>query len=133
MRLVSVAVFLILVQAGRAQNDCLPCHKAEVDRFARTGMGRSISAPHQGEAQFDHKPSHTRFSVTDRKGQIVHLAERAGLAAEYPIAFAIGSGNVGQSYAVQISGAWFESPVSWYAQHQRWDVSPGYERESAPD
>lgn len=96
-------------------------------------MGRSISAPHGGEARFEHQASATRFSVRERKGQLIHKAERNGVAAEYQIAFALGSGTVGQSFAVQVAGEWFQSPVSWYAQRELWGVSPGYARETAPD
>src|SRR5947209_2390896 len=116
MRTDVVAIVLSLSSFLWAQNDCLPCHKDKVESFGRTGMGRSISAPHLGEAKFEHKTSGTRFSVRARKGELTHKAERNGLDAEYPIAFALGSGTVGQSFVVQIAGGWFQSPISWYTQ-----------------
>jgi len=64
---------------------------------------------------------------------MLHRVERAGLAAEYPIAFTIGSGNVGHSFAVRIGEAFFQSPASWFSQSKRWDMSPGFEHDAAPD
>jgi hypothetical protein len=133
MRTDILAIVLSLPSFLLAQIDCLPCHKDKAENFALTGMGRSISAPHLSGGHFEHKASGTHFSVHAENGKLIHRAERDGLAAEYPIAFALGSGTVGQSFAVQIAGGWFESPISWYAQRQRWDMSPGYERETAPD
>src|SRR3954454_4048630 len=112
MRTDVLAIFLTLSLCCLAQDDCLPCHKDKVESFARTGMGRSISAPHLGEAQFEHRKSGTRFAVRARTRELIHEAERGGVGAKYPVAFALGSGAVGQSFAVQIAGAWFQSPIS---------------------
>src|SRR3954451_2939101 len=106
MRTDLLAIVLSLPSLLLAQNDCLPCHKDKVERFALTGMGRSISRPHLSTGHFEHKPSGTQFSVRAENGELIHRAERDGLAAVYPIAFALGSGTVGQSFAVQIAGGW---------------------------
>ena len=53
------------------------------------------------------------------------LAER-GLTAEYEVAYQIGNGIKGRTYAVQVGHYLLESPLSWYA-GSGWDVSPGFE------
>ncbi|MEO8128228.1 MAG: tetratricopeptide repeat protein [Bryobacteraceae bacterium] len=64
---------------------------------------------------------------------MVHSLQRDGLTAEYPVAFAIGSGAVGHSYAVRIGDSLFQSPLSWFSQAGRWDLSPGFESRPSLD
>jgi len=40
---------------------------------------------------------------------------------------AIGSGHHGRSYLTIDQGAVWQSPISWFRQGERWDVSPGFE------
>ena len=49
-----------------------------------------------------------------------------GLTAGYEVAYQIGSGTKGRTYAVQVGRYLLESPLSWYAS-SAWDVSPGFE------
>ena len=55
-----------------------------------------------------------------------HVLSERGLTAEYPVAYQIGSGIKGRTYAVQVGDYLLESPLSWY-QGSAWDVSPGFE------
>ncbi|HYO82151.1 MAG TPA: hypothetical protein VES20_12170 [Bryobacteraceae bacterium] len=64
---------------------------------------------------------------------MTHRLERNGVAAEYPVPYYIGSGHVGRSYLITLGGRLFQSPLSYYSHQKRWDMSPGYERELAPD
>ena len=64
---------------------------------------------------------------------MTHRIEQGGLVSELPIALTIGSGRVGQSFAVTLGERLYESPISWFSQRARWDLSPGYERHAAPD
>ncbi len=41
----------------------------------------------------------------------------------------IGSGSAGRSFVHEKDGYLFELPVTWYAQRQLWDASPGYEKD----
>jgi tetratricopeptide (TPR) repeat protein len=63
----------------------------------------------------------------------MHTALRSGLMADYPLAFAIGSGSHAQGYAVAIGGRFFQSPIAAYRQGTSWNVAPGYEGITAPD
>ena len=90
-----------------ADSRCLPCHSKQVESYARTGMGRSISKP----------------------SKMVHKMA----AGTYPLAWAVGSGNQGTSYLIAIKDALFQSPLSWYTERGAWDLSPGFEKDARPD
>ena len=94
-------------------------------------MGKSFQPPENiGTGKVSHAPSGSAMSVEYRNGRMVHVLNERGLTAEYPVAYQIGSGIKGRTYAVQIGQYLLESPLSWYADSVRgstWDVSPGYE------
>jgi hypothetical protein len=43
-----------------------------------------------------------------------------------PVRFAMGSGRRGRAYMIDRGGWLTQSPIGWYSQGQRWDLSPGY-------
>jgi hypothetical protein len=92
-------------------------------------MGQSVGAVLPDRAHFQHERSGTVFRINGT----THEAERNGLKAKHSIAIRIGSGKVGSSYAVRIDGRLFQSPISWYAQDQKFRISPGFEEERYPD
>ena len=83
--------------------------------------------------QFLHPPSTSILRVLNDNGTLIHSVERDGIRATYPVSLPIGSGRVGQSYAVSIAGKLFQSPISWYGQSRTWGISPGFEAERNPD
>jgi hypothetical protein len=108
-------------------------------------MGRSLapigSAPTVGEGRADGKTTFeagsSRFTVERRAGREVHRETRTDgkgrvlAEVEAEVKYALGSGTRGVSYLVERDGRLFESPVSWYSQKGRYDLSPGYEQENA--
>src|SRR5262249_5754406 len=54
------------------------------------------------------------------------LAGKPFFATEAEAAYTMGSGARGRSYLVHRDGFLFQSPISWYSQQERWDLSPGY-------
>ena len=42
------------------------------------------------------------------------------------VQFAIGAGRKGRSYLLHRGSLLFESPITWYSQSRRWELSPGY-------
>src|SRR5262249_42690994 len=44
------------------------------------------------------------------------------------VAFAVGSGQQGQSFLVKRGDSLFQSPISWYTQKKAWGLSPGFEK-----
>ena len=45
---------------------------------------------------------------------------------EAEVRFALGSGTRGITYLIERDGFLFQSPIAWFAQQGRWDISPGY-------
>jgi hypothetical protein len=99
-------------------------------------MGRSIAPPAKeavSNQEFRHARSKTELRVRWEPGKLIHEMSRGGRRAAYETAWAIGSGHQGKSYVVSVGDALFQSPVSWYTERQKWDVSPGFEDEEHPD
>lgn len=97
-------------------------------------MARSFARPaDEPGGSFTHALSGSKFRILRGAAGLRMRLDRAGLSAEYPVAFAIGSGAQGHSYVVQIGAYLFQAPASYYASRRAWDVSPGYERDRAPD
>lgn len=90
-------------------------------------MGRSAGPPETiAPGRVTHQASGSAMSVEYRAESMFHILSERGLTAEYPVAYQIGSGNKGRTYAVQVGAYLLESPLSWY-KGSGWDVSPGYE------
>ncbi len=119
---------------------CARCHAEIYESFSRHPMGRSLTtvgaepAATTGTRQiaaFDAGSLH--FTIERRAGRLVHREwssdEHGRILAEVEaeVAYALGSGTRGISYLVERAGRLYQSPISWYAQKQRWDLSPGYE------
>ena len=117
-----------------ADHQCLPCHPGQVEGFRRTGMGRSIGRPGALPAgRFGHATSGARFEARIESGELHHRASWKGLAADYAIDYAIGSGKVGHSFLYLRRGVLFQSPVAYYSRRKQWGPSPGYDSDRVPD
>jgi Tfp pilus assembly protein PilF len=71
----------------------------------------------------ERRDGHTfhKESRLDSQGQV--LAE-----VEAEVNYMLGSGTRGASYLIERDGYLVQSPISWYAQSEKWDLSPGYQR-----
>ncbi len=56
---------------------------------------------------------------TDASGAVVHRLERE-------MTFVVGGGGAARSYLSQVGTRLVQLPLTWYAQKERWDMSPGY-------
>src|SRR5262249_15131258 len=70
----------------------------------------------------EHHGERVRHKALRRDGEGRELAE-----ANDEVQFVLGSGTRGKSYLVSLDGYLYQSPISWFAQKQTWDLSPGYE------
>ncbi len=59
---------------------------------------------------------HTEF-MTDADGNTVY---------EQPMEVQYAAGSATKSYLIDRGGSLTESPISWYSEKQKWDLSPGY-------
>ncbi len=113
---------------------CADCHPEEVDAWRASPMGRSLG-PAIGQvmqtlpaASIRHPSTGETFSVT-RLGDGVHQSS-AGVG--YTAQWVIGSGAHTRSFLHRTDGRYFVLPLTWYAQRNGWDLSPGYEASAHP-
>ncbi len=78
-----------------------------------TALGRRFQVERQGQEM-----RHRQADLDDSGKPIVELTQ--------DVHWAIGSGAKGYSYLTEQDGFLLQTPISWYAQKQRWDLSPGF-------
>ena len=120
---------------------CVGCHARATDSYRQHPMGRSVAPigvsdlgkriEGAGRALFENQG--LEYSIEQRNGRVFHLETRRDASGriivrnEAEIQFAVGSGRQGTSYLIEHDGFLFESPLTWYARKERWDLSPGFE------
>jgi hypothetical protein len=118
---------------------CANCHPEISQSFARHPMGRSLT-PVGNEPNEVYGAAHNNpfpalgslFSVERHDRGVWHrqtrrdATGRAIWSLEYEAHYAIGSGQHGASYLTNRDGYLFQSPISWYAKKQAWDLSPDF-------
>src|SRR5262245_50337449 len=128
---------------------CAGCHREIWDRFARTGMGRSMQAasanvmpPGFAERQtFYHKASDRHYTLIERDGRFYQRRHQVGPGGreenifEREIHYVVGSGNHAKTFLHRDSeGRLLELPLAWYAESGgTWAMNPGYDHPSHPD
>ncbi len=107
-------------------------------------MGRSLApiaaAPATAVTGLDgvttFEAQRSRFTIERRDGREIHRETRRDdqgrilAEVEAEVGFALGSGRRGVSYLVTRGDRLYQSPISWYASKNRFDLSPGYERKN---
>lgn len=97
-------------------------------------MANSLSRPKgQPSGRFNHALSGTMFSIRSTATEMRQRIERSGFEGEFPVEYAIGSGNHAFGYLVTVGDFLFQSPVAWYSKKKLWDMAPGYEGDRNPD
>jgi predicted CXXCH cytochrome family protein len=81
-------------------------------------LGRRFRVDHQGKRLWH------RQALVDPSGLV-----RAALDQE--VHWVIGSGQKGYSYLTERDGYLLQTAISWFAQKQRWDLSPGFSMTTA--
>ena len=89
---------------------------------ANRRCGTSVQE-HKGVAVHDRASRQTRVSQGDatRPGRRVHCRGPGGSPVR-----ASARGRAGISFLIERDGFLFQSPIAWFAQQSRWDLSPGY-------
>lgn len=122
---------------------CADCHAEIAVEYRKHPMGRSmepIGANHSlyeslvrgGKKTFVSQGFH--YEVEARNGNLIHrevFRNEQGdslTTREVAVAHAIGSGTQGKSFFYEADGFLFQSPISWYAKGERWDLSPGFDK-----
>lgn len=120
---------------------CASCHSEIAASYGNTGHGQSLSEfdPATAPEQFDggtavpHEATNLTYEAFIRRDTLYQREFRRGpdgkLVHErvHPASQVIGSGNATRSYLMEVNGYLTEMPLTWYADQERWDMSPGYE------
>lgn len=120
---------------------CALCHPEQSEDYKRHPMGRSLAPVveiidrlrYDAAARNPFERFGSTFVVQRQGNGLVHKQQRrdasgrtlAELALE--VQYAIGSGTRGYTYLVQRGTHLFQSPISWFAQEQTWDLTPGFQ------
>ncbi len=111
--------FPALAEIGNAP--CARCHPEIARQYARTGMANASGRT----AQSTFKESFA--NPTAALATISPSFELQLAATSRQLEWFLGSGHIGRSYLFRKNNQLFQSPLSYYSQPQKWDVSPGYE------
>lgn len=115
---------------------CMPCHQSEATAYHQHPMAQSCGLARFTPDQTAPKAADSflaagyEFQVERRDAGMVHRtrfrgADRAILAeSQATIAYEIGANRRGRSYVINRDGYLSQSPISWYADRNRWDLSP---------
>jgi Flp pilus assembly protein TadD len=121
---------------------CADCHTDQTETFRRHPMGQSF-APIAAATRIEtygpaaHDPftaANLYYGIVSRDGRPFHrewAADPQGKAvteAEVEVHFAVGSGARLRNYAIDRDGYLFVSPITWYPEARRWDLSPGFDK-----
>lgn len=117
---------MLLAESG--SEACASCHPAIAKSYRATAMARS-SGPLMGANIEERFASTTAGSahVAREGGRVVFTI---GDKVRRTLDFFVGSGLVGRSYLSSVGGYLFQAPVSYYSAAQRWDLSPGFEKQN---
>ena len=140
---------LLLLREGRGtrtgyvdDSGCATCHPATYASYQGVGMAQSLQRPNRKavvedfrKTEFTHAASQSHFSLAwnddalmfkrwqlDAQGQPIN-------AISQRVDWVLGSGHRSRVYLYRTpSGELYQLPVAWYAQEQRLDMAPGYDR-----
>jgi tetratricopeptide (TPR) repeat protein len=119
---------------------CAGCHERIAESYARHPMGRSLVPVADLATKQRYGPqTNNPFTALGRSFQAVRKEEQAWhrqavfddsgkplVELTQEVRWAIGSGMKGYSYLTEQDGFLLQTPISWYTQKQRWDLSPGF-------
>lgn len=123
---------------------CSECHAKIARSYQSSPMGSSsaaaLTAPicedYQQKTSFEPRQG-LEFRVERTDTRISHHeigknGDEVLYDRHVDVLWTIGSGKRGRSYAFELEGMLFLSPISWYSQRRIWDLSPGF-REEIPN
>ena len=119
---------------------CARCHREIAEAYHSHPMGRSLAAiadtsggaPTNVTTGLPIENKGIEYTIMRRDGRVFHKATRRDsdgtllTEIEAEVQYALGSGTRGTSFLIDRDGFLFLSPIAWFAQQKRWDISPGY-------
>jgi Tetratricopeptide repeat/Cytochrome c554 and c-prime len=116
---------------------CTECHRGRHDSYLLTAHSRSLAdvdpKAEPPDGVFVQPSSGRAYRVYRQGGQlhheeIVRTTEGKEIAhVDLAVRYLVGSGRFARTYLVEVDGFLHESPITWYASKNKWDLSPGYD------
>ena len=111
---------------------CATCHSSIYESYSRHPMALTSGVVSQTgiEGSFRHAPSSIIYRIYQKGTKTFFSYERPGdptTNGKQELDYFVGSGTRGRSYLFSVDGFLYQAPISYYAQKNRWDISPGYE------
>jgi predicted CXXCH cytochrome family protein len=121
---------------------CRGCHEDISKLFQRHPMGQSLGSlaevspreSYDAAAHVTFTAQGFDYEVVRTGDKLIHRESRRDAQGkvistrEAEIRYVLGSGSRGRSYLLDVDGELFQSPIAWYSQSRRWDLSPGYDK-----
>jgi hypothetical protein len=123
-----------------SEETCAECHSGKAESFCRHPMALTLrpiaqvkSPPLDAKAHNPFEALGQQFQVIARDGKVRH--ERSAFDTngkplfqkDIEVQFAVGSGTHAHSYLTIAGSHVLQTPITWYAQKNRWDLSPGFQ------
>jgi hypothetical protein len=119
---------------------CAGCHQDIARSYAHHPMGRSLVPVESLIDQQRYTPDTSNpFSILGRRFEVVRQGKQMWhrqavlddsgkpvVELSLEARWVVGSGAKGYSYLFERGGYLFQTPISWFTQKQRWDLSPGF-------
>ena len=123
---------------------CTRCHQEIARAYRNHPMGRSLAevTPATISGGDSHespsfKAQGFEYSIEQRGNRVFHKETKRDASGrvisqnEAVARYVIGSGAQALAFLLERGdGYLFESPITWYSRKQKWDLSPGYERDN---
>ena len=126
-----ITALLLLAQV---QNPCQPCHPQIVASYAKTAMARTSakdSSILRSAQPFLEPTTQTTFRITPTLE--LQFSKLDAFKGTRQLNWVIGSGRVGHSLLFTQGNRLFQSPLSYYTEAAKWQLSPGFQRRSQLD
>jgi tetratricopeptide (TPR) repeat protein len=110
---------------------CSTCHSQIYSSYSKTVMANASGLAGDGliTGEFKHKKSGVFYRVyqqNDRAWISYEREKESEFRGQRELLYFIGSGVKGRSYLFSVQGFLFETPINWYAQEHRWNMTPAY-------
>jgi len=110
---------------------CASCHREIYNSYVKTVMATASGAAAEGliTGELRHKPSGVVYRVYQQDGRVWMSYERekeSEFRGQRELLYFIGSAVKGRSYLFSERGFLFETPINWYSQENRWNMTPAY-------
>jgi hypothetical protein len=113
---------------------CARCHKAIAESYKNMAMSRASELATDSSMLRQHADLHFqlgpyRYTLSSATGKTVYTVTDGKESLSYDLRWAIGAGNLGQTYVLQQGDNFYESQLSFYSATAALDITTGHSRD----